>query len=243
MADKWFGKFIKALKENHLFEDTLILFTSDHGHMLGEHKFTGKNIMHTYNEIAHIPFIAHLPKHECAGERRVALTQNIDLMPTILSHFKVDIPETVKGYSLLNLLRHEGEKTREAVIYGAHGTTVNVTDGCYTYFRAAVREDNQPCFNYCITPTSLWRYLGVGDESHIECGRFLQRTQYPQFKIPSREKRSEHMASHLLYDIKEDYEQEIPLDNPVIENNMIEKMIKCMKETQSPVEQFQRLGL
>jgi hypothetical protein len=44
-------------------------------------------------------------------------------------------------------------------------------------------------YDYAITPTSLWRYLGIGDESNIECGRFLPRTNYPQFKIPNRQKR------------------------------------------------------
>ena len=49
MADYWFGRLLETLKKNNMYEDTLIIFTTDHGHMLGEHGFTGKNIMHAYN--------------------------------------------------------------------------------------------------------------------------------------------------------------------------------------------------
>jgi len=243
MADKWFGKFIKTLKENDLFEDTLIILTSDHGHMLGEHDFTGKNFMHAYNEMANIPFIVHLPNQKHAGERRSTLTQNIDLMPTILSYFNIDIPKSVKGFSLLDVFEGEQEEVREAAIYGWHASAVNVTDAEYTYFRAATREDNQPCYNYCVIPTSLWRYMGIEDEKNIECGRFLPRTVYPQFKIPCKGKRGKHVSESLLFDIQKDYSQMYPINDQVTENIMIDKMIKCMKETESPEEQYERLGL
>ena len=43
MADRWLGHFLDALKENGLYDGTLVILTTDHGHMLGEHGFTGKN--------------------------------------------------------------------------------------------------------------------------------------------------------------------------------------------------------
>ena len=64
------GPFLDALKENGLYEDTLVILTTDHGHMLGEHGFTGKNYMHAYNEMAHIPLFVKMPHGECAGEHR-----------------------------------------------------------------------------------------------------------------------------------------------------------------------------
>ena len=97
MADRWLGHFLDALKENGLYDGTLVILTTDHGHMLGEHGFTGKNYMHAYNEMAHIPLFVKMPNGECAGEQRKQLTQNIDLMPTILKHHGIPVPVSVKG--------------------------------------------------------------------------------------------------------------------------------------------------
>ena len=95
MADKWFGKFVEALKKNNLYEDTLILFTTDHGHMLGEHGYIAKNFMHAYNELSHLPLLVKMPRKEHAGEKRKQLTQNIDLMPTILEYHGISLNELI----------------------------------------------------------------------------------------------------------------------------------------------------
>jgi arylsulfatase A-like enzyme len=84
MTDKWFGYFLHTLRKNKLYDDTLIILTADHGHLLGEHGFTGKNFMHAYNELAHIPLFIKLPDGSRAGENEIFLTQNIDIMPTLL---------------------------------------------------------------------------------------------------------------------------------------------------------------
>ena len=120
MADKWFGKFVEALKKNNLYEDTLILFTTDHGHMLGEHGYIAKNFMHAYNELSHLPLLVKMPRKEHAGEKRKQLTQNIDLMPTILEYHGISIPERVKGKSLLPVIERQ-EVSREQIIYGWFG--------------------------------------------------------------------------------------------------------------------------
>lgn len=88
--------------------------------------------MHAYNEMAHIPLMIHFPGGEYSGKRIKQLTQNIDLMPTILQHHKCDIPERVKGKSLKDILEGK-EKDREQIIYGWFGRAVNVYDGKYTY--------------------------------------------------------------------------------------------------------------
>lgn len=59
----------------------------------------------------------HFPGGEYSGKRIKQLTQNIDLMPTILQHHKCDIPERVKGKSLKDILEGK-EKDREQIIYG-----------------------------------------------------------------------------------------------------------------------------
>jgi len=248
MTDKWLGKFIQSLKDSGIYEDTLIMLTTDHGHLLGEHGFTGKNYMHAYNELANIPFIVHLPNNEKAGTRVNALTQNIDIMPTTLRHHGLPVPDRVKGRDLLDDTIPE----REHVIYGWHGSAVNICDGKYTYFRAPKSKDNQPCYHYGSMPTSLAEYLYFGEEhaETIEMGRFLPYTNYPVYRIavpPDHilmwSANLDHVMRSELYDIEEDYEQKDPISDPVLEEKMCKKLINAMIEAQSPVDQFERLGL
>lgn len=247
MADKWFGKFINTLKENNMFDDTLIIFTTDHGHLLGEHGWTGKNVMHVYNELAHIPLMIHLPNSRHKGKRISAITQNIDLMPTILEFCSVSIPKSVKGYSLLPLMNKEKDKIRNAALYGWFGRAVNIYDGKYTYFRAPKDVDNKPCYNYCCIPTSLWTYLGTENPKAIDMGRFLPYIDYPVYKIPANDKAImgsvEPVLENLLFDIETDYEQLKPLHDEEVERYMKKLLIEEMEYAQSPKEQYERLGL
>lgn len=243
MADKWFGKFLDVIDEYNMWEDTLIIFTTDHGHLLGEHGFTGKNVMHAYNELAHIPLIVHLPGSKRAGERINALTQNIDLMPTILDYYYIGIPECVRGHSLRGILEDREQKVRDTALYGWHGKAVNITDGKYTYFRAPTNEDNYPCYVYCAMPSTIWRYMGKNCLDKIETGRFLRHTDYPVFKIPVGGEDLKFVKESLLFDIENDYQQEHPIKDIKIEKILIKKLKNALTEADSPSEQLIRLGI
>ena len=85
MTDRWFGRLIDKLEERGMLDDTMVMVTTDHGYFLGERDYMGKNYMHLYNELAHLPFIVHFPGNARAGEHARQLTQAIDIMPTVLS--------------------------------------------------------------------------------------------------------------------------------------------------------------
>ncbi|WP_163537978.1 sulfatase [Gracilibacillus sp. YIM 98692] len=248
MIDHWLGKLLDEMDRQNLWDDTLVLFTTDHGLLLGEHEWTGKNIMHVYNEIAHLPLMVHVPKEEGNGEHISAITQNIDLMPTILDYFNVPIPSKVQGNSLLKLIERKKEKIRDYALYGMFGMTVNITDGKYTYLRAPAREDNYPCHVYTAMPTTFRSFHGQRLIEQIEMGRFLDHTNYPVFKFPYSVKgESFQMAAHIkenhLFDIEADYEQRNPIKDEELENRYAEKLIQAMSELKAPKEQFTRLGL
>lgn len=247
MADKWLGRFLESLKENDLYENTLIILTTDHGHMLGEHGFTGKNFMHAYNELAHIPLMMKMPDKSHAGKRVLNLTQNIDLMPTILKHHGCSVPDTVKGVSLQETAFGRKEE-RKQVIYGWFGRAVNVYDGKYTYFRAPIREDNQPCYEYFAMPSTIWRYFDNSYAEDLDMGRFLEYTKYPVYRLKVKSSRDysgdiSYVRESLLFDINEDYEQKSPICNEQLEEQMCRKLIQGMKEAEAPEEQYERLGL
>ncbi len=75
----------------------MLIVNTDHGLLLGEHEWWGKNIMPVYNEIAHIPFFIWDPKLGVQNETRNQLAQNIDIPATILEFFEVDLPEYMMG--------------------------------------------------------------------------------------------------------------------------------------------------
>lgn len=247
MADRWLGVFLDTLKETGMYEDTLIIFTTDHGHMLGEHGFTGKNYMHAYNELSHIPLMVRWPDRANAGRRFAGLTQNTDLMPTILAHYGCPVPDRVKGYDLRRQIEGQIPQRRQ-VIYGWFGRAVNVCDGRYTYFRAPQSADNTPCYQYCAMPSTAWRYFDEEYTDRMEFGRFLRHTSYPVYKIPLLKGKDD--ADHLdyvmcsqLFDIKADYAQRQPLRSRQLEDTMCKKLAEGMRDADSPAEQYIRLGI
>lgn len=255
MADRWLGKMMDVIDRNDMWEDTLLILTTDHGLLLGEHGLAGKNLMHMYNELSHLPLMIHLPGGKKAGERENAITQNIDLMPTILDYFGIEIPERVHGHSLRGLLEGTVDKVRDAAIYGYHGMAVNITDGHYTYFRAPAHEDNYPCNIYAAVPTTLHGFLGTDAPDKIEMGRYLKYTDYPVYKIPMAFKGRKYdnvryvyeslkyVSDTLLFDIEKDYGQNQPLHDKETEEAMIKKLVKEMADADSPKEQYERLGI
>ena len=247
MADKWFGRLIDKLKETGNYDDTLIIFTTDHGHLLGEYGFTGKNYMHGYNQLSNIPLMVRFPGGP-HGQRTDVLSQGIDLAATILDYFDIPKLDTMTGTSLLDTFHGKPQKTRDCLLFGWFGGAINIFDGRYTYFRAAVREDNTPLFNYCSMPTTLLQFMGNDVVDDIEMGRFLKYTNFPVYKIPAKFpighlRSREHISDTLLFDTLTDYEQKRPLKDPLIEAEMEQKLVKMMHWADAPDEQFERVGL
>lgn len=258
LADKYLGKFLDVMDNYNIWDDAAVFFISDHGTMIGEKDFYGKNYMPAYNEVFEIPLMVHLPGMN-ERTRCSALTQNIDLMPTILELY--GIPESdcwhpFHGKSLLPLIRGEKQKLRDTVIYGNYGKQVNIFDGRYTYFRAAAREDNMPLYLYTAVPSTsnhYWDYDHLKDRETIQGGPFLKWTDYPVFKIPinltiadashTLSVRPEVVGTSMLFDLENDPKQEHPIHDEALEREMCNKLIAAMKLHDSPDEQFERLGL
>lgn len=232
-----------------MYEDTLIIVTSDHGYLLGDRGLFGKNYMHNYNELAAIPLMVRDPKGRRVGERTQNISQNIDVMPTILDYHQIAIPEEVRGTSWYPIM--EGNPNGNThVIYGAHGVTVNLTDGHHTYFRAP-NEKNYPLYEYAGIPTTIRHYIGEKDPASIEMGRFLERTQYPVYKtliqvpaiLDGLGDMSAYTKDSLLFDIEKDPQQLMPLEDEQLEAEMIATLKNVMEKMDTPKEQFQRLNL
>ena len=86
--------------------------------------------MNLYEEIVHIPLFAHDPRRPRGGERVSALTQAIDIAPTVLDLFGVPAPREMEGHNLLPVAG--SVPRREAAIFGYFGGAVNVTEAPLT---------------------------------------------------------------------------------------------------------------
>ncbi|TBL69285.1 sulfatase [Paenibacillus thalictri] len=261
MADHWVGKLLDVLDRHNLWEDTTVIFTSDHGYLLGEHSFFAKNYMPVYNEIARLPLTVHLPGGAHAGTRIQALTQSVDLYPTLLESFGIDPQRSCRnrlhGKSLLPLINGQSDKLRDELIYGYFGKNVNITDGQWVYFRSAGEADNRPLHVYTAMPTTLGHALGpshIEDLKAIEAGAFLSWTEYPVYRIPGHVIRTNDrtqsflhtgdlIKAHRLFDLSADPCQNNQLFDEDAEKQMIYKLISCMHRHDAPEEQFARLGL
>jgi arylsulfatase len=92
LFDHHIGCVLDALAETGLRENTVVLFTSDHGDMMGDHWLINKGPFH-FDGLLKIPLLWSWPKHFRSGEAADALASQLDIAPTILDLASVPIPE------------------------------------------------------------------------------------------------------------------------------------------------------
>jgi len=98
--DRSFGALLSALKERKLFEDSLIVFVSDHGEALGEHQDFG-HARSLYADQLDVPLVVKLPL-QSRGERVSRLAQHVDLLPTVLAAVGLPPASDLPGANLFN---------------------------------------------------------------------------------------------------------------------------------------------
>ena len=134
---------------------------------------------------------------------------------------------------------------------------MNLCDGRYTYFRSAVRADNQPLNLYTAMPSTIGHYWDedhLTDLSKITAGPFLPYTDYPVYRIPntivdmeayshSFDQRYEEVNQNMIFDLETDPLQQHPVEDPILEEQLCDELRAAMRAHDSPPEQFIRLGL
>jgi arylsulfatase A-like enzyme len=149
LVDRWVGRLLERIEDMGLLEDTLVVFTTDHGFCHGEHELMGKALISPtgaeyvplWEEIARIPLIVHYPG--CQPRREQAIIQPVDFMPTFLEVAGAPDPGTMHGRSFLPILRGQPTPWREfavtspTIIHGAGGgTRATVTTAQWSFICA-----------------------------------------------------------------------------------------------------------
>ena len=118
--DKYIGQILDHLDDLGLAQNTLVVFTSDHGHYFGQHGLIAKGAFH-YDDGIRVPMIARLPGRIPANRISHGLQTLVDYAPTFLDFCGLDIPEEMTGYQPADGMarrrvcrpraRHRGEST------------------------------------------------------------------------------------------------------------------------------------
>lgn len=106
LVDDQVGRILAALEESGQRKNTVVIFTSDHGEMLGDHGLIQKGCRF-YEGLVRVPLILSWPGHFEQGLVSEALVELTDLAPTLLELADLAVPEHVQGQSLLPLLTGE----------------------------------------------------------------------------------------------------------------------------------------
>jgi len=126
LVDRQVGRLLEKIEDLGLLANTLVMLTTDHGFLHGEHGIIGKSLISgdgmayipLYEEISHIPLIAHFPGAGPGAPE--AIVQPMDFMPTLLDLAGIEAPETVHGASFAPVLRGESEGHREFSVSSPH---------------------------------------------------------------------------------------------------------------------------
>jgi len=103
LVDELLGRIVDALKNRGTWDNTILCFTADHGLTVGEHNNITKGLF--WEEVSRIPLLMRIPGLTDSGQQTDALTQLIDLYPTLLDAVGGKVSPHVRGRSLLPVLQ------------------------------------------------------------------------------------------------------------------------------------------
>lgn len=247
MCDTYLGRLLDYFDRHDMWRDTALVLTTDHGFLLGEHDWWAKNRMPVYNEISHIPLLVYHPDFaNRGGSSRRALTQTMDVMPTLLEWFGVRVPPEVEGRSLTPLLARDATH-HDAVIYGLFGGAANITDGRYTYFRYPEQMEGQELYEYTLMPTHMRSFFQPGEFQGMSLAEPFNFTKgIPLMRMaakPALKVGSIQETNTVLFDLASDPGQMKPVSDPGVEARLVDQMRRLMQRNDAPQEAFRRLGL
>jgi arylsulfatase A-like enzyme len=253
-CDHYFGKLLDYFDRHDMWKDTAIILSTDHGFLLAEHDWWGKNLMPYYTEISHIPLLVHHPDHAAqAGQRRAALTQTMDLMPTFLDIFGLQVPDEVRGKSVLPLLKSD-EKIRDIGIFGMFGGPIGASDGRYTYYLYPGDLYGPDLYEYTLMPMHLHSLFSAAEMRTAVMRRPFDFTKgMPVMKIDALmdarripmhdNKLFDPGVGTTLYDISADPKQLKPFRDETIERRFLAGITAELRAHDAPPEFLARYGL
>ena len=147
-VDHYVGQLLDTLDRLGIREETMVIFTSDHGEDLGHHLRYGKG-WPGYDTITRVPCVIRWPEViETPGQSMQPIVEAVDLLPTILEGAGIQAPAAVRGRSLVSLLREETTRHRASALIEGEGRKAIRTDR----YRYAVGENDEHLYDLATDP-------------------------------------------------------------------------------------------
>ena len=243
-CDRYLGKVLDLMDTYDMWKDTMLIVNTDHGFLLGEHDYWGKSAMPVYEEIAHVPLYIYDPRcPEAAGQKRYALTQTIDLAPTLLDFFALEPTKDMEGKPLKNVISRD-EKIRDYAVFGYFGSQINITDGKYLYMHTAEHPE-KPLYQYTLMPTHMRCIFSIQELGQAELAEPFSFTKgVPVLKVPSRPVNGDSNSfGSMLFDLEADNTENILDAHPQIAEEMRTQIGYSMRQNDAPKEYYERMGI
>lgn len=130
MMDHYIGNILDKLDQLGLTENTLVVFSTDHGHFFGQHGLTAKGAF-LYEDMVKLPFIVSMPGTVPEDATSNAMQSLVDLAPTFLAAAELPIPRTMTGIDQSQVWYGEKESARDHVIVENHHQPTTIHQRSY----------------------------------------------------------------------------------------------------------------
>lgn len=178
-VDDTVGKLVSHLKAAGQLDNTILVFSSDHGDLLGSHGTWRKS--HVYDEAARVPFVFHWPNGLKPQKNNAHVASLMDLMPTLLALAGVEIPTTVEGRDLSSIVqgREDALEPNRVFIDAYWHKMIGVRTPTHLYaipLEGDVEQQWQPApeqlhwfFDMREDPFQTRNLVGTGEQDALRC--------------------------------------------------------------------------
>lgn len=178
MVDDCVGVIMEKVQSLGLDDNTLVIFTSDHGEMLGEHYLFNKNATGYEAEI-HVPFLMRFPGRQNAGKIVSQWGCGIDFYPTLMELLEIDPDLPLPGYSLVPAIQ-KGDEVRDEVLiwHSVSSLTLLCRDAKLTY---CPEDGDGELYDLKKDPDemhNLWNEPGAAELKHKMVQKMLHARLY-----------------------------------------------------------------
>lgn len=245
-CDEQLGRVLNAMDALDLWNDTMLIVNTDHGFFLSEHGWWGKGSEPNYEELVHTPLYIWDPRTQVQGQTRNSVTQTIDLAPTLLDYFNIEIPADMMGKPLAQTIQQDTPVRRYAM-FGYHGSPIGITDGRWVLLRA-VADASVPVYEYTHMPTHMRFMFSLEEMCTAEMHRGFSFTKgapvmkiktTPNFRFATAQKEGED----LLFDLQTDPAQQTPLHDEAKKQELLTELARLVQQNDAPTEIYARYAL